>query len=142
MRKLLFLFIIFLTTNLSFLSARAELVDSKINKNCDSIWGIKSIIVDNNTIIVEFQRTYHMAYCRQKDGGVVGIDKENPSSLNIGETLELIGDHERELIKLRSIKGKTAFLYVTNEHRPPPGVGRPKRHTIECEILEKWEKQP
>ncbi|MDD4182274.1 MAG: hypothetical protein PHT53_00415 [Candidatus Omnitrophica bacterium] len=142
MRKLLFLFIIFLTTHLSFLNARAETVGNKVNQGCDCIWGIKSIIVDNNTIIVEFQRTYHMAYCRQKDGGVVGIDKEIPFSLNVGETLELIGDHERELIKLRGIKGETASLYVTNEHRPPPGVGRPKRHTIECEILEKWKKQP
>ncbi len=143
MQKPVFLFIIFLAVSilpLNFLNTYAKEADSKIKQNCNCIWGIKSITVDSSFIIIDFQKTYHMAYCRKKNGETIEINKEIPFSLNPGETLELIGDHEGERITLKAIKGKYAHLVVTGEHRPPPGIGPLQKHTLKCEVFEKWEK--
>jgi hypothetical protein len=143
MRRLIFLFIIFLFTAVSpfiFLSFYAKPGDSKIKQNCDCIWGIKSITVEGSAVIVEFQQTYHMAYFRQKNGKTIEINKVIPFVLNIGEALELIGDHEGESITLKTINAKFAYLVVTDEHHPPPGIGSVQKHTLKCEIFEKWEK--
>jgi len=93
-------------------------------ENCGDIWCVKSIVVHDNNVLIEFDTNsggFQVVYRRGKDNTVIPLEYGNTFALEIGENIGWgDGDHAFASIVLDDIKDKVAFVTIGDEHRPPP----------------------
>ena len=105
------------------LLAKQEDSSDVYKESCSDIWNVKSIVVNDDNILIEFDTNsggFQVVYRREKDNTVVPLEYGRNFTLKIGDNIGWgDGDHVFASIVLDNIKDKVAFITIGEEHRPP-----------------------
>lgn len=104
-------------------SAEQQAADSACKQVCQNIPNVKSIIVNADSILIEFDTIsggFQVVYRRDKDNIVVPLERKSIFTLRTGENIGWgDGDHVSASIVLDEIKDKIASITVTETLIPP-----------------------
>ena len=111
-------------TNMFIQKGYTESSEISQETKCGNIWGIKSIIVNEDSLLIEFNPSVPVQVASYiNTDGTIGKDVllYKPFEMKIGEKINWgDGDHVFFSLYLEKIIGSVAFITISDIHRPPP----------------------